>query len=336
MSREMSAPLVSVIMNCLNGARDGGRDLRAALDSLMAQTLTDFELVFWDNGSTDQTPDIVRGYVEQDKGRLRYFRGAATVPLGAARNLALAEARGRYLAFLDCDDLWRPQKLEKQAALFESNPRVGLVCTDTEIFDKRRVLKRLFVEAAPARGMAFAQLMERQWISMSSAMIRREALAALAADGCPPGAGRNGGWFDESLNVCEEADVFYRIAHDWELDYVDEPLTLWRVHGANTTFRKFGQFADETLRILDKHCRLYPGYAQEHADLVTLLSRRAAFQKAVALWRQGQNAQAREAVRPWRHDGRKYRLFWWASYLPGALFDLAARLYFALPAGLRR
>lgn len=315
-------------MNCLNSAGD----LRAALDSLMAQTFENFEVIFWDNASTDQSAAIAQSYGP----KLRYFRGAVTVPLGAARNLALAQARGRYLAFLDCDDLWRPEKLEKQIALFEANAQVGLVCTDTEIFDGRRVRKRLFPETAPARGRVFGELMQRQWISMSSAVIRREALAGLAVDACPPGEGRNGRWFDESLNVCEEADVFYRIAHDWELDFVDQPLTLWRVHGANTTFRKFGQFADETLRILDKHRRLYPGYAQEHADLVALLTRRAAFQKAVALWRDGRNAQARAVIGPWRNFSRKCRLFWWASFLPGSLFDIAARVYFALPASLRR
>lgn len=167
-------------------------------------------------------------------------------------------------------------------------------------------------------------------------MVRAEALAGLSERAVPTGQGENGGWFDESLNVCEEADVFYRIAHDWELDHVDEPLTVWRVHGANTTFRKFGQFADETLRILDKHRRLYPGYDQEHAGLVILLTRRAAFQKAVALWREGRNAEARKVMAPWRNSGKKYQMFWWASFLPGGCFDAAARLYFALPAFLRR
>ena len=100
--------------------------------------------------------------------------------------------------------------------------------------------------------------------------------------------------------------------------------------------RKFGQFADETLRILDKHRRLYPGYDQEHAGLVLLLTRRAAFQKAVALWREGRNAEARKAMAPWRNSGKKYQMFWWASFLPGGCFDAAARLYFALPAFLRR
>ena len=232
----MNAPAVSVIMNCLNSSRD----LREAMDSLMAQTFTDFEVVFWDNCSTDESPAIAQSYGE----KVRYFRGESIVPLGEGRNLALAQARGRYLAFLDCDDLWRPTKLERQVALFEANPRVGLVCTDTEIFDGKRVFKRLFAETSPQRGMAFAALMQRQWIFMSSAMVSREALTSLSAEKISSGLGINGGWFDQSLNVCEEADVFYRIAHDWELDHVDEPLTLWRVHGANTTFRKFGQFAD--------------------------------------------------------------------------------------------
>lgn len=324
----MSAPAVSIIMNCLNSSRD----LREAMDSIMAQTFPDFEVIFWDNGSTDESPAIAQSYGE----KVRYFRGETTVPLGAARNLALAHARGRYIAFLDCDDIWRPRKLELQVALFENNPRLGLVCTDTEIFDGKRVLKRVFSETGPERGMVFAALMERQWISMSSAAVRAEALAGLSAQGTPTGQGENGGWFDESLNVCEEADVFYRIAHGWELDHVDEPLTVWRVHGSNTTFRKFGQFADETLRILDKHRSLYPGYDQEHADLVVLLTRRAAFQKAVALWREGRNAEARQAIAPWRHSGKKYQMFWWASFFPGIFFDFAARLYFALPASLRR
>ena len=324
----MNAPAVSVIMNCLNSSRD----LREAMNSLMAQTFTDFEVIFWDNCSTDESPAIAQSYGE----KVRYFRGESIVPLGEGRNLALAQARGRYLAFLDCDDLWKPTKLERQVALFEANPRVGLVCTDTEIFDGKRVLKRLFAETSPQRGMAFAALMQRQWISMSSAMVSREALTSLSAEKISSGQGINGGWFDQSLNVCEEADVFYRIAHDWQLDHVDEPLTLWRVHGANTTFRKFGQFADETLRILEKHRALYPGYDQEYAGLVELMTRRAGFQKAVALWREGHNSAAREAIRPWRNSGLKYKLFWWASFLPGVFFDLAARLYFALPANLRR
>lgn len=319
-------PRVSVIMNCLNG----GRKLEEALDSLAAQMFTDFEVIFWDNGSTDKSPLMAQGHAVL-RGRLRYFRGAVTVPLGAARNLAIREARGELIAFLDCDDLWRPEKLARQVPLFD-DPAVGLVCTDTEVFDGRRVLQRVFANSAPGRGYAFGELLRRQWISMSSAVLRRTALDAVAART----ADGQLHWFDERLNVCEEADVFYRVAHDWKLDYVDAPLTVWRVHGGNTTFRKFGQFADETLRILEKHRALYPDYETEHKDLVALLLQRAAFQKAVALWREGKGRQARDVLRPWRNSCRKHRLFWLGSYLPGACFDTAARVYFALPRLLRR
>lgn len=318
-------PAFSVIMNCLNCADD----LREALDSVAAQTFTDWEIIFWDNGSSDQSPAIARSYGE----KVRYFRAEKTVPLGAARNLAMAQAKGRYIAFLDCDDIWLPEKLERQAALLDANPRLGLVCTDTEMFDGSRVLNRLFAHAHPQRGSVFRQLMTNQWISMSSAVIRREALDSLKNAHGQPEAPH---FFDESLNVCEEADLFYRIAHDWELDHVDAPLTRWRIHGANTTFRKFGQFADETLRILQKHHQLYPGYAEEYKDLVALLTRRAAFQRGVALWREGRNAEARKAVSPFAASSPKYRLFYWATFLPGRCFDLAARLYFALPAFLRK
>ena len=308
-------PKVTVIMNCYNSAGH----LREAMDSVFGQTWTDWEIVFWDNCSTDESPAIAQSYGPQ----VRYFRGEKNVPLGAARNLAIARAEGELLAFLDCDDEWLPTKLERQVALFEATPRVGLACTDTEMFGEKGTLSRMFESTRPARGMVFRELMTRQWISMSSAMIRKAALESL------------GEWFDESLNVCEEADVFYRIAKTWELDHVDEPLTRWRVHGVNTTFRKFGQFADETLRILDKHRRLYPGYEEAYPDLVALLTRRAAFQKAVALWREGKGKEARALARPYA-DSPKVRLFLLASWFPGSLFDPLSQLYFKLPGFLRK
>lgn len=311
-----SSPRVSVIMNCLNSSAD----LREAMDSVVAQSYNNWEIIFWDNGSTDLSPDIAQSYGP----KVRYFRAEKTVPLGAARNLAIAQSQGEYIAFLDCDDVWLPTKLERQVALFDANPAVGLVCTDTEIFTAKGVQSRLFTKAVPPRGMVFQELMEGQWISMSSAMIRRSTLDSL------------GEWFDESLNMCEEAELFYRIAHDWELDYVDAPLTRWRVHGQNTTFRKFGKFADETLRILDKHRALYPNYDVEYAPLVALLTRRSAFQRGISLWQQGQNAAARDCVRPYAGDSLKYRLFMCASFLPGSCFNVLARLYFALPHFLRK
>ena len=118
----MSAPAVSIIMNCLNCEKD----LPDALKSVKEQTFQDFEIIFWDNGSKDRSAEIAKRFGPQ----LRYFSGTETVPLGEARNLAIKEAKGNYIAFLDCDDLWKPEKLSLQVELLKNNPDLGLACTD--------------------------------------------------------------------------------------------------------------------------------------------------------------------------------------------------------------
>lgn len=291
-------------------------DLPAALESVKNQTCRDWEIIFWDNGSTDQSPEIAKNFGPG----LRYFRAPAPTSLGMARNLAIQQSRGNYIAFLDCDDIWKPKKLEAQLELFQSNPKLGLACTDTEIFDGQKTIGRIFKRSAPLRGMVFEDLIRGQWISMSSAMLARQALDTLDS---------NGEWFDGSLELCEEADVFYRVAHDWEVDFVDAPLTVWRVHGKNATFQEFDKFAAETRHILEKQRRLYPEYDIRHRTAAQLLEERANFQEAVSLWHGGQGKRARQLLSRQLAKAPKYRLFWLASFLPPSFFNILAKLHFS-------
>lgn len=323
----MPKPAISIIMNCLNGERY----LPAAFASVRAQTFTDYEIIFWDNCSKDASADIAHDFGSE----LRYFRSSEPLGLGAARNMAIAQAKGEYIAFLDCDDIWRPSKLAVQIELFEKNPALGLVCTDTEVCHGQNVLYRMFDRSQPKRGNAFKELMLNQWVSMSSAMLRKSALDDIAKKRANVEAVAPNAWFDANLEVCEEADVFYRIAHDWEMDFINEPLTVWRIHNNNSTFRNFGKFADETLKIIDRHRKLYPGYDEENAEIIEMLQKRAAFQKSVYLWQSGNGAKARKTLAPYRHMHRKYGMFWWVSYLPGSLFEPLSKIYFALPAWLK-
>jgi len=324
----MNSPCVSVIMNCRNSAEF----LKEAIDSVFAQSFEDWEIIFWDNQSTDASPEIARSYCrspggsgeEASKQVLRYFRAETSAPLGQARNLAIEKANGRLIAFLDCDDWWDPDKLSRQVRLFENNPNLGLACTDTRVVKDGKVLSLLFETAKPARGMVFNELITAGWISMSSALVSLKALQSLDH------------WFDPAFNVAEEADLFYRLAHDWELDYVDAPLTAWRVHESNTTFSKFEQFAVETRQILSKLEKLYPDLAEAYPGLIPLLERRASFQTAVAMWRQGKAGDARKEVRPYLLSSTKFMAFWLLSWLPGSSFDSLARLYLKLPKFLRR
>src|SRR5690349_5141072 len=122
-------PLVSIILNVRNGAMF----LREALDSVMAQTFADWELIVWDDRSTDASAQIVAAYRDP---RIRYFLAPEETPLGKARDLAIRQASAEWLAFIDQDDVWLPRKLEQQVALAGA-PDVGIVYGRAVLFDSR-------------------------------------------------------------------------------------------------------------------------------------------------------------------------------------------------------
>ena len=121
--------LVSVIMNCCNGEKY----LREAIDSVYAQTYQNWEIIFWDNNSTDNSALIAQSYDE----RLKYFLAKERTPLGKARVLAANEGKGEYLSFLDCDDLWETHKTEKQIKLLLSDKGIsGFVYSRCEVISE--------------------------------------------------------------------------------------------------------------------------------------------------------------------------------------------------------
>ena len=122
-------PRVSIIMNVRNGATT----LPEAIDSALAQTFADWELIVWDDRSTDESAQIATEYRDP---RIRYFLSPEETPLGKARHLAMRQAHGEWLAFLDQDDVWMPHKLEKQMAL--AAPGIGIIYGRAVLFDARR------------------------------------------------------------------------------------------------------------------------------------------------------------------------------------------------------
>ena len=113
---EEFTPFISVIMNCYNGEKY----LKEAIDSIYSQTYQNWEIIFWDNNSEDRSSDIAKSYDD----RLRYFKGDKTVPVYSARNLALEQCRGKFVAFLDTDDIWIEDKLERQVSLLSNDRRI--------------------------------------------------------------------------------------------------------------------------------------------------------------------------------------------------------------------
>jgi glycosyltransferase involved in cell wall biosynthesis len=207
---------VSVIIATYNY----GRFLGQALDSVLAQRCRDLEVLVVDDGSTDDTPEVVRPFLAD--ARVRYH----LLPHGGAaraRNVGVARSTAPLVAFLDADDQWLPGKLEKQLARFAADPELGVVCARRVVIDEcgRELPTR---PAALRRGEVLGDLFRDNFICFSSAVVRRAALTAV-------------GPFDESLALASEYELWLRIASRFRVDYVDEALVKYRVGHASLSRR---------------------------------------------------------------------------------------------------
>jgi glycosyltransferase involved in cell wall biosynthesis len=295
MSGKAPSPLVSIIMNCWNCEKY----LREALDSVYAQTYSHWEIIFWNNASTDHSGEIARSYDH----RLRYFKGEATIPLGAARNKALEQVGGEYIAFLDCDDVWLPEKLEKQIPLFD-DPKVGLVYCDTIYFNDTNYAERLYNHRKYITGQGFAALLMDNFLAMPSVVIRRKALVEQRE------------WFDPRFSMNEEADLFLRIAYTWTLAMVDEPLAKWRIHPGSQTWNKFSAFADELGEMVVKYKSIFPNFAKRYAREIRILESRGAVIRAKDAIVSDNLPSARRYLAPYVFSNVKVLFLYIITYLP--------------------
>ncbi len=318
-------PLVSIIINGYNCAHT----LAQTLDCVLAQSFDAWEVIFFDSASTDTSLSVAQKYAAKH-ARIRCIAHPARPILGQARNLALSHACGEYVAFLDADDLWEPQKLAQQVTLLEQSPTTHLVCTDTSFFStiscgKTRILTRAFSRTKPARGRIFEELIERQWIILSSVMVRRSIVEKL-------------GSFDPTLQLAADADLFYRLAHDHDCDFIPQVLTHRRMHAHNISHSQGHLWPQEIQTILTKLHTLWPEFDQNYPKASKALQGRVCFHTAVHLWRMGQGAQARkllwqsffsaQRVRPYNV---KVCLLFFFSHMSPRFFRHAERLYWRLP-----
>lgn len=183
--------------------------LGEAVESVLAQTVAEHELIVVDDGSTDET-----------RGRLRQYGARLTVlpqcrrGVAAARNLGAGRASGKYLAFLDSDDLWRPRKLERQLEFMERRPEVQICQTD-EIWIRNGVRVNPRDRHRKPSGDIFRASLELCLVSPSAVMMWRELFERV-------------GGFDESLPVCEDYDLWLRISRDTRVPLIPEALVTRR------------------------------------------------------------------------------------------------------------
>lgn len=235
---ENNQPLVSVIMNCYNS----DKYLKEAIDSVMAQTYTNWEIIFWDNQSTDQSADIVKSY---DDKRIKKFYAEQHTTLGEGRNKALEKANGEFISFLDCDDLYLPQKIEKTLEYFKDD-NTGLVYTNGYTLYEDKNIKKNFYKNIQPSGKLFEVWLSSYQVMIPSVMFRKKVLNSLDY------------WFDNRFNMIEEFDFFIRIAKKWNINYSHENLCIWRAHSASMTWSKKELFEKENKLFLDDLVKLNP------------------------------------------------------------------------------
>jgi glycosyltransferase involved in cell wall biosynthesis len=261
-----NAPLVSVIINVHNGAKYLGQ----AIDSVYRQTYDNFEIILYDNASTDDTPLFVSRY---DK-RLKYYRSERFLTLGEARNNALVESNGRYICFLDSDDMFLPEKLSKQVALF--SPGVGMVYSNVVLVAEKTNKETIYYKRRLPSGRIFRHLLEEYCILIVAVMISREALGSDQSQ-----------WFSNQFTFVEDADLFIRLALVYDAVYIDEPLAKLRYHGDNFSFRN-PEIAIKEKEMLLVRLRLFiPKFDEIYGKEIVCYQGWAYKTKALLEWQNG-------------------------------------------------
>jgi glycosyltransferase involved in cell wall biosynthesis len=296
---------VSIIMNCYNGEKY----LNEAIDGVLAQTYQNWELIFWDNQSSDNSAKILQSYEDE---RIQYYLSEKFTSLGEARNQAIMKSKGEFIAFLDCDDLWLPGKLGKQIPLF-SPPEVGLVICDTCFFNEKGIQKQLYKKKKPPVGNVFRELLGEYFISLETAVIRRQALESLE------------NWFDTRFDVIEEYDLFVRIGYRWQLAYADEVLAKWRIHGSSWTWNSSELFPGERKLMLDKLRLLIPEFEKSYAEEIIQIERTCSLEEAQMAWKEDRNLEARQLLDPYKTSGLKWFAAYCMTWFPYHWFQMLQR-----------
>lgn len=200
-------PVVSIIIPTYNRAHLLGRAIQSVLD----QTHQDFELIIVDDGSTDNTEEIVRSFSDE---RIRYIKHDKNRGGAAARNTGIKAARGEYIAFQDSDDEWLPEKLEKQIRVFETvPPEVGVVYTG---FHRLENNKKTYIPSSKItqkEGYIFSSLLKGNFVTTQAVLVKRECF-------------ERAGMFDENLPRLQDWELFIRISKYYHFKCIDEPLVI--------------------------------------------------------------------------------------------------------------
>lgn len=218
----MSNPIVSVIIPVYCATEEHEKFLFHALISVSEQTFRDFEVIIVDDVSPrDISPIIARA---GELPRLQIIRNETNLRHAASRNIGAQAAKGEFIAFLDHDDLWEPEKLERQLEIFRKNPEAAMVFSGVKAFGSHSQLFKIDQSKIPTRpNFEWFMRHGNYVITASAVMVRKKALEEI-------------GLFDTRYTTSDDLDAWLKISLRWPLIFMAEPLTGYRMHSANVNY----------------------------------------------------------------------------------------------------
>ena len=264
-------------MNCYNGSKY----LNESIKSILNQTYKNWELVFWDNCSTDNSYEVFSKFKDC---RLKYFKSPKHTGLGMARLNALNCSEGDFIAFLDCDDIWIKDKLKKQIPKFEEDSEVGIVISNTEFFTDSGTSKVLYKNKYPKNGWVFAELLKKYFISLETVILRKKAINSLNHS------------FDPTFNHISDLDLILRISEKYKLSIFNEVLAKWRVHSNSGTWTNPENFINEKKILANKLKKEIPSVKNKFLKEYNLFVKSIYIRESISLIISGDSQKARKLL----------------------------------------
>ncbi len=304
----MSTPNVSVIIPVYNSEKY----IEETLKSVFAQSYKDFEVIVVDDGSTDNTAKVLSGY----KDKLIYIR-KENEGISIARNTGIAHALGKYVAFIDHDDIWYPEKLGEQITLLEYNRNAHLCFSDAYLIDEKGKRNgRLFNICPPFKGMVFKQLLMGNFIPILTAVVRKEIL-------------KETGLFDPEYKMVEDWDFFIRVAKQYPVIFIDSPLAGYRVHTGSFSAKR-DIMLKELISVIDNYAGLVD---RNTMNRLKAKNRNFQFELGIAyLCKETGHHEGREYFLKRIKEARFYFSFYLGlalSYLPGCCANFIRRFFYS-------
>jgi glycosyltransferase involved in cell wall biosynthesis len=226
-----TTPLVSVIMNCHNGEKY----LRESINSVMSQSYKNWELIFWDNNSNDNSKKVLLNF--KDK-RIKYFYSKSFLNLYHARNLAIKKSKGKYISFLDTDDTWNKNKLKIQVSYLKKSKK-KIIYSNYHVLDIAKKSKRLISTTNLFEGHKTQDLLNDYRIGILTILIDKEIFKKYS--------------FNKKYQIIGDFDLFVKLSCSFFIQCVQKPLANYRKHTTNFSEKNIDLYIDEVKHWINKN-----------------------------------------------------------------------------------